>query len=226
MNTNRINQIVAQYLSLPQFQIRKDLSVFKRLIPRPRLMLDIGSGANKRYQVMLEAVSHVGIDLFEPSDVKGDVTTLPFRDSIASLALCTEVLEHVQEPLRVLSEARRILADDGYLMLTIPFLWGEHDHVDFYRWTERGIRTLLAQAGFDVITLRRRGGLFSAVGCMIAQFPQQVFGTFGSQKNSVLRLLYVSAIAAMLPIPWVLSLLDYFDRNRKFVIGFSVLCRK
>jgi ubiquinone/menaquinone biosynthesis C-methylase UbiE len=51
---------------------------------------------------------------------------LPFRSSIFSAVLCTDILEHVPEPRRILEEAYRVLKQDGTLIGSVPsdnILW-------------------------------------------------------------------------------------------------------
>jgi SAM-dependent methyltransferase len=226
MQAVELNQLIAKYLSLSRFHLRKDLGEFVRLIGHQARILDIGSGSKKPYKELLNGDIHIGIDMFDPSDVQGDIKALPFVNEIADLVLCTEVLEHVPEPVVVLGEARRVLKKGQYLILTVPLLWGEHDYVDYQRWTEAGLRILLNSNGFEILTLRRRGGLFSVIGCMFAQIPQQVFGIFSSQKNWIIKIMYLCSILCVLSLPWLFSLFDIIDREKKFVLGFSVLCKR
>src|SRR5688572_16096034 len=143
MRSIALNQFIAKYLSLSRFQLRKDLSFFMKLMGHQAHILDIGSGSKKPYKELLNGDIHIGIDMFNPSDVQGDIKNLPFANAAVDLVVCTEVLEHVPEPVTVLQEARRVLKKGQYLILTVPLLWGEHDHVDYQRWTEAGLRTLL-----------------------------------------------------------------------------------
>ncbi len=45
---------------------------------------------------------------------------LPYRDNTFDLVLCTEVIEHVNNQNKVISEIFRVLKKDGYLVLTTP----------------------------------------------------------------------------------------------------------
>ena len=182
MRSDNINQFVAKHLSLPRFKIRKDLTRFLKMIGRQKYILDVGSGSNKPYKELIKGDLHIGIDLFEASDIRGNNENLPLADSTIDLVLCTEVLEHVSLPVAVLNEIRRVLKKRQYLILTVLLLWGEHNHIDYHRWTELGLRTLLRTNGFDILIFRRRGGLFSVIGCMFAQAPQQIFGTYADKK--------------------------------------------
>lgn len=80
-------------------------------------------------------------------------------------AACLEVLEHVPDPFRAVSEIYRILRPGGILVLSVPHLSRLHEEPnDFYRYTRYGVRRLLEQAGFQVESVVQRGGLFSFLG--------------------------------------------------------------
>ena len=226
MRREKINQVFYQVFNLPSYHIRKDLISFASGFHNPNLILDIGSGKYKPYQDIFNGTFHFGIDLFEPSDIKADICNLPICDAIADIVLCTEVLEHVPDPIVVLNEINRVLKRSGNLILTIPLVFGEHDHVDYQRWTEAGIRKLLAENGYNIIAFRRRGGLFSTIGCLIAQAPPHIFGEYRNQKCFFIRFLFVCTFFCASLIPWFLSIFDVFDRTKKFAFGFSVLCKK
>lgn len=60
--------------------------------------------------------------------VEGDLSTMPFRTNIFKKAIMTEVLEHVEDDKKVLTEVYRVLKPNGTLLLTVPslnypFLW-------------------------------------------------------------------------------------------------------
>jgi len=60
--------------------------------------------------------------------VLGDTQNLPFKAGSFDRVLCTEVLEHLQDDVKALTEIRRVLVGGGFLMLTVPrlnypFLW-------------------------------------------------------------------------------------------------------
>jgi 2-polyprenyl-3-methyl-5-hydroxy-6-metoxy-1,4-benzoquinol methylase len=55
--------------------------------------------------------------------VVGDLnfqTILPFADKSFDIIICKDILEHILEPLAVLQEVRRLLKDDGYIILSVP----------------------------------------------------------------------------------------------------------
>lgn len=50
----------------------------------------------------------------------GDGAQLPFKNNFFEAVFCLEVLEHVDNPLQVLSEIKRVLKKDGYGVLLVP----------------------------------------------------------------------------------------------------------
>ena len=54
-------------------------------------------------------------------DICCDVLDIPLSEK-ADLILCTEVLEHVPDPVRVFEHLCRLLMPDGKLVVTVPFL--------------------------------------------------------------------------------------------------------
>ncbi|MGH7261040.1 MAG: class I SAM-dependent methyltransferase [Nitrospiraceae bacterium] len=65
----------------------------------------------------------------------GDVTkvdgiALPFKDGTYDVVGAFDVLEHIEDHKSALSEWKRVLKDDGAIVITVPayqWLWSEHD---------------------------------------------------------------------------------------------------
>ncbi|MEM1573310.1 MAG: methyltransferase domain-containing protein [Candidatus Methanomethylicaceae archaeon] len=57
------------------------------------------------------------------ANIISDAHHLPLKDRSIKQIKCQEVLEHVESPIRVLREMKRVLADDGYIELSIPNLY-------------------------------------------------------------------------------------------------------
>jgi glycosyltransferase involved in cell wall biosynthesis/2-polyprenyl-3-methyl-5-hydroxy-6-metoxy-1,4-benzoquinol methylase len=77
---------------------------------------------------------------------------LPFADDSFDAVACLEVLEHVQDPIRLLREIRRVLTPDGRCVATIINRWA---HLDphYHLW---GLNFLPRGLANRYIALRRR----------------------------------------------------------------------
>ena len=93
------------------------------------VLVDVGCG-KKPFVALFQprVTTYVGLDYPETciplggtrAEVFGTASQLPLRSSTADTVLLTEVLEHVAEPLVVLSELHRVLKPGGVLLLTAP----------------------------------------------------------------------------------------------------------
>ena len=122
-----------------------------------QLVLDAGAGrapyrslfAHARYETA-DFLAVQGKRYTKP-DYVCDLADIPVAEARFDHVLLTQVLEHVPDPGRVLAELHRVMKPGGTLWLTAPFFYAEHERpYDFYRYTQFGLRRLLANAGFEV----------------------------------------------------------------------------
>jgi len=215
----------ARSASYAKYRLRKDVEEYATMVGPTKRVLDIGSGTQTPYRDLFDTDHYVGLDYFESTHVSADATNLPFRSDVASLVVATEVMEHLPEPQKALAEMNRVLETGGYLLMTVPLIWGVHDYIDYQRWTARGLREMLNRHGFDVEVLKPRGGIFSMIGCMIGQIPMQIFGKMAGQSR-LRSTLYMACWATLSTVQWILAPLDVLDRKRDFTVGYSLLCCK
>ncbi|MBK9308893.1 MAG: class I SAM-dependent methyltransferase [Nitrospira sp.] len=165
-------------------------------------------------------------------DFVSDVTAIPVPDRSFGVVLCTEVLEHHPEPIRVVFELARILQSGGTLILTAPLGSGIHQEPYHYYggytpwWYER----FLKAAGFEDITIEPNEGSFRFFGQESIRFLQTT-----SPWNETLprraRFLWFPAWVALLPVlglilPLLCKWLDKFDQDRRFTVGYHVTARR
>jgi SAM-dependent methyltransferase len=80
-----------------------------------------------------------------------DICAGPLQDEKFDIVIAEQVFEHLLWPYRAVRHVYQMLNEDGVFLLTTPFLIKIHQHpVDCSRWTEIGIRHLLAEGGFNI----------------------------------------------------------------------------
>lgn len=151
-----------------------------------------------------------------------DGEIFPFQAFEFDSIICNQVLEHVFHPDKFLSEIARVLKADGKLLLTVPFVWDEHEQpLDFARYSSYGLRFLLTQHGFEIIDLRKSAADIRAIFQIINVYLY---------KKTVTRYSYVNVlITAVLMSPFNIlgSLLcKLFPSNLDLYLDNVVLARK
>lgn len=153
------------------------------------VLVDIGCGQKPYRHIFSDYVTkHIGIDLAtspyvdESVDIIGDAYQTNLDDSSCDVVLCTEVLEHLEEPQRAIQEIHRILKHKGKVILTVPFFWHIHEPPrDFYRYSRYGLRYLFEKGGFEVVELKPISGF-------IVTFTQlSIYYFLRFQKGFILR---------------------------------------
>jgi SAM-dependent methyltransferase len=78
----------------------------------------------------------------------------------ATAAVCSDVIEHVDDPVKFLSSLRKYLSKDAMLVLTVPGgpISRFDRHIGHRRhFSRRSVRSVLEQAGFHVCGVRLAG---------------------------------------------------------------------
>jgi len=80
-----------------------------------------------------------------------DVCHQPLAPETWDIIFLEQVLEHVRAPRDACRHVWQMLRPGGTFVVSTPFLIRVHDYpIDCSRWTEMGMRYLLADAGFPV----------------------------------------------------------------------------
>ena len=81
-----------------------------------------------------------------------DGKKFPFGVAEFDSVVTNQVLEHVFNPDEFLSEINRVLKTNGKLLITVPFVWDEHEQpYDYARYSSFGLKSLLEKQGFEII---------------------------------------------------------------------------
>lgn len=162
---NQYHPAFAGFLVNPFWLCRKEL--YRKLCQyAPSLqgkILDFGCGTGPYRAALTAATDYIGLEYDSPdnrvnkrADIYYDGQTIPLEDASLDGVLSTQTLEHVPNPERIVGEWARVLRPGGHLLLTVPFIWPEHEMpYDFQRYTANGLRALLEKSGFEIIAQER-----------------------------------------------------------------------
>ena len=164
-------------------------------------VLDVGCG-HKPYRSFVPADRYVGLDIDSPvtralgvADVLYDGRRFPLPDASFDGVLCSQVFEHVFNPEEFLGEICRVLRPGGRLVLTVPFVWDEHEQPhDFARYSSFGLKALLERNGFEVEVQRRSVADARIIFQLVAAY---VFKVTQSRHHWVNHLVQLALIAPL-----------------------------
>jgi ubiquinone/menaquinone biosynthesis C-methylase UbiE len=114
-------------------------------------------------------------------DYASDITNIPVGSGSFDVIVCTEVLEHVPEPIKALKEISRILKVGGRLLLTAPLGSGLHQLPYHYYggFTPEWYKKYCTQFELEIKEIVPNGGFFKH----LAQESARVAWTFEEHKQ-------------------------------------------
>lgn len=132
----------------------------------PRLtgsVLDFGSGSQPYRPLLKKCSNYVSLEYDTPmnrerkvANIFYDGQTIPVEACSYDGILSTQTLEHVPNPDIIVAEWARVLKDGGMLLITMPFMWPEHEMpYDYQRYSSGGLRLLLEKSGFEIVEQHR-----------------------------------------------------------------------
>jgi SAM-dependent methyltransferase len=142
------------------------LELIKSLrMPFPTI-LDVGSGTGRNLLEFNKIGKAVGIDVarqaVEFCNKRGlkNVTQcfleqMNYSDNSFDIITCLDVLEHVLDPVKALSELKRVLKNNGRIIITVPafrILWSQHDEAlcHFRRYEKDSLLNDLREARLQI----------------------------------------------------------------------------
>lgn len=171
---------------------------------RPARLLDVGCGVGGNLTLLRGALPEgtvvLGVELawtaartaaaVHPQVLVADAARLPLADGVVDAAVCTEVLEHVDDPTAVLAEVARVLRGGGTALVSCPCyanLAGAHKWLADRRsgrhdWNPWGAH----HGGFEAfMTGRRLAGHAAAAGLAVTavrglDYGQALTGRFAA----------------------------------------------
>ena len=161
--TYAVRAPLAAWLSAEAVRAASDLGRYR--------VLDVGCGP-KPYYPFFEpyADEYVGVDVANPSaELEGSVEALPVPDGSFKVVLCTQVLEHAENPGRAVAELRRAVAPSGRVLASTHGVQVYHPNPDdYWRWTHVGLKRLFDENGdWASVTVIPASGTAACVGMVV-----------------------------------------------------------
>lgn len=193
---NRFRQIIGNILS-PVWLLDNEMNAATKQILTSNVKensywLDVGCGM-KPFSSSFDHAHYTGIDIEisgRPSNMKKpdkffDGINIPYENNSFDGVLCTQVLEHVENLEMLLAECNRVVKIGGCFIVSVPFMYREHEQpYDYRRFTSFGLMLAMTKSGFKVDTCLKYP---TAIETIATLFSVYVANNLGS-KN---RLTYI-----------------------------------
>ncbi|OQW92458.1 MAG: hypothetical protein BWK78_01650 [Thiotrichaceae bacterium IS1] len=211
---------------LVQWIVQKNLvETSKKYLNNGRLV-DIGCGT-KPYKTLLASyvTEHIGVDHQESlhdlsnANLLGTAYKIPVSDSSFDSALCTAVLEHLEEPEQALRECHRVLKPGGIAIYSVPFIWHLHEEPrDFYRYSKYGLKYLFEKTGFEIIEIKPLSGFWVTFGQLF------VYNLYRINRGPLRWFRIIDVIGLLLQ--GVFYILDKIDETEQWTWMYIVIAKK
>lgn len=205
-----------------------------KTIPEGALVLDAGAG-ECQYKPLLAHTEYRAQDFaqyygmtdgpqqeqwhYGQLDYVCDITDIPVDTDTFDAVICTEVLEHLSEPVAALEELTRVLKPGGVMILSAPLGCGLHQepHHYFGGFTPWFYRHFFEKFGIEPVEITPLGGLFQHV-------AQECYRVGEVLKGSASEASSEGELSAFLmsELPRMLASLDDQFKVEQFTVGYVV----
>lgn len=169
-------------------------SILEKLAPKylRGTLIDVGAGKGKYRDLLAPYIAtYTPIDdlssdyqFKSASDAESinvaDASKLPFPDRSFDSALCTKLIEHVENPAEVMREISRVLKPGGYLILSSDWFTPYHrEPKDYWRFSVDGYQYLAHVANLEWVECYQQGGTMTAIHYIFWRTIELHGGKFG-----------------------------------------------
>jgi SAM-dependent methyltransferase len=137
-------------------------------LSKDRRMLDLGCGTGAILNILKEfghsygiEISHEAVKYLKNKNIKDIIVSdankpIPCKENKFSLITCLDVLEHVDNDIRLINEMLRVCEQDGYMVITVPafnILWSYHDEALYHkrRYSKKQLIEMLDKSNCRII---------------------------------------------------------------------------
>ena len=189
--------------------------------------LDVGCGT-KPYEKYFKSSEYIGLEIettvhreVSKADFFYDGTKFPFNNNEFDSIVTNQVFEHVFNADSFLNEINRVLKKNGILLLTVPFVWDEHEQpYDFARYSSFGIKSVLEKNGFEIIAHRKTVTNFGVIIQLINGYIYKM-----TVRNSLIR--QIVTVLVMFPLSILgIILSKILPSNKDLYLDNIILAKK
>ena len=150
-------------------------------------------------------------------DIVSDITKIPLPDKAVDAIMCTEVFEHIPDPIGGLKEFSRLVKSGGYLLLTAPFCSLTHfAPYHFYTGFNRFFyEKHLPDNDFEILELQLNGNYFEYLGQEVRRINAMANRYSGTKLNIFERAWLKGAL-------WILQRLSKRDTNSSELLNYGI----
>jgi SAM-dependent methyltransferase len=144
-------------------------------------VLNLGSGVGLFDKYLSNKIKMINLDIDTKKPnihIVADAQSLPFKNGVFDIVYSIAVLEHVKKPWIAADEIYRILCRGGHVVVDLPFLNIIHDYHDYFRFTDKGIKSLFDKEKFECIFEQVGSGGGSFLSVFILNYFNQFFWRF------------------------------------------------
>ena len=140
-------------------------------------VLDVGCGPKPYYPFFAERASeYIGVDVVENpvAELRGSVESLPVPEASFDIVLCTQVLEHCDDPAQAVRELRRVTAPGGRVLASTHGVQVYHPSPqDYWRWTHTGLARLFReQAEWESLEVTPGAGTATCLAMLLGTYVE------------------------------------------------------
>ncbi|MCK6639819.1 MAG: class I SAM-dependent methyltransferase [Bacteroidia bacterium] len=206
-------------------------------LPSGQRLLDAGAG-EQQYRNLCSHLRYVSQDFaqYKPEsdptglqmqtwnypalDIVCDIISIPEKDGSFDAVLCTEVLEHIPDPVKAIHELSRLLRTGGTMLLTAPFCSLTH-FAPFHFST--GFNRFfyehhLKEAGFEITELQINGNYFAWLDQELGRLPE-IMSKYSDQSPGRIDYQAISRVRKMLNIA------EAKDKGSEELLSFGIHIR-
>lgn len=166
-------------------------------------------------------------------DYVSDILNIPVPDESYDVILCTEVIEHVPDPISAIKEISRILKPGGTLLLTAPLMSGLHQEPYHYYggYTKYWYQKFLTENNFTELEIETNGSLHTTYFALGSTIFKSFLEVILNNKNFIHKLIAFISLVIFSPVFLILNPIVCFYwesifQQKEFTAGYHVSAKK